>query len=364
MICGLTFYQIAWFFLEYSFLGWCLEVVYHAVHKGVIVNRGFLNGPFCPVYGFGVLAVLMTGNECSRLLSDSSSNAGDLSLPAMFVMGVLLATAIELVAGWLLDTLFHMRWWDYSKKPFNFHGYICLEFSLLWGTAIVFVLRIIHPALEAEPTNGLIPEKYGWILLAVAYALLAADLVVTVLTVRGLNKRLEELNRLRGLMRTPSDAMTQRLGGGAMEVAQKIEEGQVQAELAREELVQKIEETREQAGHLRAEAITQAARVREEARADAAAAVGTTKAAASTAVGVTKDRAAAARANLEARIDELLSESTRRGLMRSGRLIRAFPDLRHRSYPEEIESIRRKIAARSAQRGQADKQAGDTEGTD
>ena len=135
MICGMTYYQICWYFLIYSFGGWALEVVYHAVACGKVINRGFLNGPVCPVYGFGVLSVFAMINTIQGggyLMNDGM----------IFLFGVILATAVELIAGWLLDVCFHARWWDYSNKPLNLHGYICLEFSLIWGVAILLVVKV------------------------------------------------------------------------------------------------------------------------------------------------------------------------------------------------------------------------------
>ena len=123
MICGMTYFQICLYFLIYSFGGWVVEVISHAVALGKVINRGFLNGPVCPVYGFGVLSVF-------ALLNTIQGSGRQMSDGMIFVFGIVLATAVELVAGWLLDVCFHARWWDYSDKPFNFHGYICLEFSL------------------------------------------------------------------------------------------------------------------------------------------------------------------------------------------------------------------------------------------
>ena len=118
----MTYYQICWYFLIYSFGGWALEVVYHAVACGKVINRGFLNGPVCPVYGFGVLSVF-------AMMNTFQGSGYQLNDGMIFLFGVILATAVELIAGWLLDVCFHARWWDYSNKPLNFHGYICLEFS-------------------------------------------------------------------------------------------------------------------------------------------------------------------------------------------------------------------------------------------
>lgn len=109
MICGMTYYQICWYFLIYSFGGWALEVVYHAVACGKVINRGFLNGPVCPVYGFGVLSVF-------AMMNTFQGSGYQLSDGMIFLFGVILATAVELIAGWLLDVCFHARWWDYSTS--------------------------------------------------------------------------------------------------------------------------------------------------------------------------------------------------------------------------------------------------------
>ena len=187
MICGLSYYQICLFFLIYSFLGWVLEVVFHAVVLGKIINRGFLNGPVCPVYAFGALGILALVNtlEAHGILSSVSSpdiQAAGLSLAEgkshysrealelllLFLIGMALTTLVELIAGWLLYTLFHARWWDYSNLPFNFHGYICLKFSILWGIAVVFAVRILHPIIQ-RGSSEMIPPDWGWPCMAVLY---------------------------------------------------------------------------------------------------------------------------------------------------------------------------------------------------
>ena len=132
MVCGFSLYQILAFFLIYSCLGWCLEVIYAAVSTGQLVNRGFLNGPVCPIYGFGMIIVLFT-------LSPLADN-----LLLLYLGGVILPSVLELVGGWALYKLYHTRWWDYSDFPFNIGGYICLEFSLLWGVGTVVVMKAVH----------------------------------------------------------------------------------------------------------------------------------------------------------------------------------------------------------------------------
>lgn len=153
MVCGFSLYQILAFFLIYSCLGWCLEVIYAAVSTGQLVNRGFLNGPVCPIYGFGMIIVLFT-------LSPLVDN-----LLLLYIGGVILPSVLELAGGWALYKLYHTRWWDYSDFPFNIGGYICLEFSLLWGVGTVCgdegrSPRDRGPCGDGPPDGGLRPHVH------------------------------------------------------------------------------------------------------------------------------------------------------------------------------------------------------------
>ncbi len=247
MIAGMTYYQILWYFLLYSFGGWVVEVVYHAVKLGKIVNRGFLNGPVCPVYGFGMIGVLSVIHELGRvagginLSADGTGRETWVDVLALFLIGMALTTAVELIAGWLLDILFHTRWWDYSNLPFNFHGYICLKFSIIWGFAVVFIVRLVHPSLGAG-TVAMIPVRTGWWLLLIFYCAYGADLVVTVLTIVGLNRKLAQIDELRKSMRKVSDNMTDVIAGASISTAQRLQEGQVQAALGKAEIMDRIGE--------------------------------------------------------------------------------------------------------------------------
>ena len=204
MICGMTYFQICLYFLIYSFGGWVVEVIFHAVALGKVINRGFLNGPVCPVYGFGVLSVF-------ALLNTIQGSGRQMSDGMIFVFGIVLATAVELVAGWLLDVCFHARWWDYSDKPFNFHGYICLEFSLIWGLAIVMVVKVFQKYVEAHALHT--PATWEWIVIAVLYAVYLTDFIVTVAVIQGLNKKLtQNWIRFRSDLRIVSDKLSDTLG--------------------------------------------------------------------------------------------------------------------------------------------------------
>ena len=135
-INGVDFYHIANWFYIYSFLGWLWETCYVSVRKGKLINRGFINGPLCTIYGCGALAVYLI------LLPVS----GDLLL--LFVGGVVVATALEYVTAALMENIFHTSWWDYSDKKFNFQGRICLGCSLGWGLFTVGLFRVLHPVVS------------------------------------------------------------------------------------------------------------------------------------------------------------------------------------------------------------------------
>ena len=93
-----TIYELLCFFVIYSVLGWCLEVCFCTINTGQFVNRGFLNGPVCPIYGFGMVIVLVALTPLAH------------SLPVLFVGGALLTSVLELAAGWILKKVFHTSW--------------------------------------------------------------------------------------------------------------------------------------------------------------------------------------------------------------------------------------------------------------
>ena len=218
MVCGFSLYQILAFFLIYSCLGWCLEVIYAAVSTGQLVNRGFLNGPVCPIYGFGMIIVLFT-------LSPLADN-----LLLLYISGVILPSVLELAGGWALYKLYHTRWWDYSDFPFNIGGYICLEFSLLWGVGTVVVMKAVHPVIAG--LVEMVPQMVGFVLMCILYACYAADVVVTAFAASDLARELDALEKVADSMHAVSDAMTELLGTTAMDVDQKMDESRLQLKLA------------------------------------------------------------------------------------------------------------------------------------
>lgn len=200
-------YHILWIFFIYAFLGWCTEVSYAATKTGKFVNRGFLNGPWCPIYGFGVVIVL-------SFLEPLKNN-----LPLLFLGSVVLTSALEWLTGFLLEKLFAQRWWDYSDEPFNLGGYICLRFSLAWGFACVFVVKLLHPTVLLF--IRLIPHLAGVVLLAVLGAVMAVDLAATVSTIAKLNRRLALIDELAGRIRSASNDFGEDLAERVLDAAEK-----------------------------------------------------------------------------------------------------------------------------------------------
>ena len=199
-------YRFVWMFFIYAFLGWCTEVSYAALVTGKFVNRGFLNGPVCPVYGFGAVIVLAA-------LTPLADN-----LLLLFLGSMALTSALEWLTGFALEKLFHQRWWDYSDQPFNLNGYICLRFSVAWGFACLFVVELLHPAVRLF--IRLIPQVLGVVLLALMGAVMAVDLAATVSTVVKLNRRLEQIDELAARIKEASNEFGENLAERVLDAAE------------------------------------------------------------------------------------------------------------------------------------------------
>ena len=202
-------YQAVWIFIIYAFLGWCSEVAFAAVNKGKFVNRGFLNGPVCPIYGVGMLIVVL----CLWNLRDR---------PLLLFLGsALLTTALEFVTGFVLERFFHDKWWDYSDMPFNIKGYVCLKFTILWGLAASFIIGAIHRFIYMliEKT----PFVLGAILLAVFSAAFIADFTVTLTALVKLPKKLRAMVEAERALRAVSDKIGENISNTTIAAKEKGE---------------------------------------------------------------------------------------------------------------------------------------------
>ena len=337
MVCGFSLYQILAFFLIYSCLGWCLEVIYAAVSTGQLVNRGFLNGPVCPIYGFGMVIVLFALTPLSH------------SLFLLYLGGVILPSALELVGGWALYKLYHTRWWDYSDYPFNIGGYICLEFSLLWGVGTLIVMKLVHPIIANAV--ALIPPLVGLILMFLLYAIYAADTIATAFAASDLARDLDALEKVADSMHAVSDAMTELLGTNAMAMDQKMDESRLQFKLAAAEARDNAAKlnAREAVAAMRAkadEAMEAAKRASQDAKLNASEAANAVKLAAKGRAERTAElfRLEQLAEELQARSEELRSR-TQRATPHFGkrRMLRAFPKLKHGAQNRSLDTLREQL---------------------
>ena len=225
-------YQAVWIFIIYAFLGWCSEVAFAAVNKGKFVNRGFLNGPVCPIYGVGMLIVVL----CLWNLRDR---------PLLLFLGsALLTTALEFVTGFVLERFFHDKWWDYSDMPFNIKGYVCLKFTILWGLAASFIIGAIHRFIYMliEKT----PFVLGVILLAVFSAAFIADFIVTLTALVKLPKKLKAMAEAERALRAVSDKIGENISDTTIAAKEKgealAEENKARLEESRAEYEKKKKE--------------------------------------------------------------------------------------------------------------------------
>lgn len=169
---------ILYFFL-YSFFGWLCECIYCSIPAHTFINRGFLAGPYCPIYGCGALAVL-------HILDPFGY-----SIPLMFVMGIIVTSALEYVTSWGMEVLFHTKWWDYSSYPFNIHGRVCLKNSLLFGCMVLVVYYLIHPAIQ-EFVHLFSPGMQTMLCMAALFGF-GYDLFNTALALLRKNKDFQEI---------------------------------------------------------------------------------------------------------------------------------------------------------------------------
>lgn len=218
-------YDYIFYFFLYAFLGWCMEVVYAAVQKRKLVNRGLLNGMLCPVYGFSMvfLLVFFQGLKGSPFF--------------LFLACITVTSVFEWVTGMLLEKILGQRCWDYSGYRDHIGTYICLRFSVVWAVAASVVLEFIHPL--AESLFHSLPVLLGRILEAALLALLAVDALATGAALGRMkleNSQLKEIARgLRRASRALDNAITRRVEGRMRKVFPTAEEAQEEQERKKRE---------------------------------------------------------------------------------------------------------------------------------
>ncbi|MBS5788084.1 MAG: putative ABC transporter permease [Clostridioides difficile] len=172
---------ILYFFL-YSFLGWLCESIYCSVGNKKVINRGFLNGPICPIYGFGAMLVIF-------LIEGFKDN-----IFILFLFGMLITSILEYISGYILETLFHTKWWDYSKRKFNIKGRVCLKNAIYFGIMSVVLMKIIHPFI-IDIVDDFSP-KATIIISVIAILTTSLDMLITLMTMNKLSLKLQWLDEI------------------------------------------------------------------------------------------------------------------------------------------------------------------------
>lgn len=170
-------------FYIYCFFGWCFESAYVSLCQHRFVNRGFVRLPLLPIYGSGALCILLF---CLPYRGN---------YPLVFVLGVIFPTILEYIVGWSMERLFKMTYWDYSRKKYNLHGYICLSSSIAWGVLSVLLIHLIHPPIER--LIGHIPTLIVWVVVIPVSIVFAADFIMAFRSAFNLRRVLEDLEHLR-----------------------------------------------------------------------------------------------------------------------------------------------------------------------
>lgn len=169
-------WQWVLFFFIYCFLGWIWETVYVSAKSGKFENRGFMNGPFLPIYGSGAIVILFVAIPVRN------------NLLLVFIFGMIAATLLELVTGICMEKLFHVRYWDYSYRRIQYKGYICLVSSIAWGVFSCLLIFGIHKPIERFVIS--IPDTLGQTLALILNVINVADFATSFKTAMELRNML------------------------------------------------------------------------------------------------------------------------------------------------------------------------------
>ena len=197
-----------WFLwlMIYSVIGWVYESTICSIGQRKLINRGFLNGPYCPIYGTGaVLVLLVLGRIQNPVL--------------LFFAGAVLTCSLEYLTSWLMEKLFHARWWDYSKRKFNIGGRVCLIGAVVFGAFSVVLILVLHPWVKSL-TDRLTDTALTWIC-AILLVGIVSDLIVTVKGLLGTHAVFAEYAVL---LQQKRRELSEKLRHGAEEGRERIRE--------------------------------------------------------------------------------------------------------------------------------------------
>ena len=233
-------------FIIYSVLGWIMEVTCKLIQYKRFINRGFLIGPYCPIYGCGGILITLLLN---RYISDPF---------VLFVMAILLCGTLEYLTSWFMEKAFKARWWDYSQRKFNLNGRVCLGTIIPFGILGLFISYISNPFLLGKIYQ--IPEIWLNIISGTILVIFIIDNIVSGIVVRFLKKtevsvskkedNTEEITKQVREILGQKSALHRRLMNAypklqavKIKIMEKQEKIKKQAKEQTEEIATKVEET-------------------------------------------------------------------------------------------------------------------------
>jgi len=166
-------------FLIYSLIGWCFESTYVTIKTIKISNRGFLYGPCLPIYGFGAISILFATLPFRT------------NVFLIFLLGMLSSTLLEYLTGMIMEAIFQVKYWDYSYKKLQIHGYICLSSSIAWGVMSVLLVKFLHSPIEKVVTS--LPQLLLEILVPILLMIFSFDIGISSKSALDIKKSISQI---------------------------------------------------------------------------------------------------------------------------------------------------------------------------
>lgn len=207
-ILGVDLYHVmAWLFL-YSVMGWIWESSYVSIKEKKLVNRGFVTGPVCTIYGVGAVSVYLVLRPLEG------------HIVVLYFWGVLVATLLEYLTAVIMEKMFHTSWWDYSNNKWNFQGRICLGSSVAWGFFTLIMFEILQPFVEM--LVNLVSQKAGETILTVSMLVYAMDFGFSMATAMRLGEKLGQMEQ--AMAEFAEKLQENRMFSSASEMLESLEE--------------------------------------------------------------------------------------------------------------------------------------------
>ncbi len=225
---SIVYYIVEFFF--YSITGWCIESTYCSIGEKRLINRGFLTGPLCPIYGTGalVMTVLLYNPFRGRPFYT-------------FLLGMLLCDIVEYLTSFLMEALFHARWWDYTYEFMNLNGRICLKHTIFWGIGAVGFVEVIHPGVDALLLS--VPGQWLLYISIGLLAILALDVTNAVRKALDIRKLQDKLHALTELLSDGLTNIKSSIGGTYESLQLSFVEGNEKINDKRNEIIEQIQDT-------------------------------------------------------------------------------------------------------------------------